>query len=204
MNPEAAIYLNKAQALVYEFKKLLDEKEIDHNKIERVKVEYDDALTFIRLEAKTMSKEQKDQAKQIKRAFKTCLHDYELDVRKEIIGDGNGDGNGNVQICIDDTPEGIIQYAKNLQNKDIDGVRRTIGVIGDAKEIGIQTAAKIQAQTEQIAKMKDDLAAIESELTRAGRHASIMIRKTMNSKVVWVLTGLIVVCIAIIIIMKTT
>src|SRR5437667_326154 len=76
-------------------------------------------------------------------------------------------------------------------DKSKESLERTLRVVQDTKQVGIDTNAKLEANTAQIEGMYDKLESIESTLTRSTKVIKRMARKMATDKYVWVVVFLV-------------
>mmetsp|Transcript_26619 Transcript_26619/g.43573 ORF Transcript_26619/g.43573 Transcript_26619/m.43573 type:complete len:213 (-) Transcript_26619:286-924(-) len=93
----------------------------------------------------------------------------------------------------------VIEYARNIQEEDLNILDRVIMDVDQTKNTAENVAQKVHNQTEQIQRIGDKLDDIDDELERARRVMKIMLRRVMTDKIVWVMLGLIFIAVCLII-----
>jgi hypothetical protein len=100
------------------------------------------------------------------------------------------------------TAEGMMKHGLDVQDKSKESLERTRRVVAEAKDIGIDTVAKLDANTQQIEKMYDNLTSIDTTLARSTKVIKRMARKMATDKVIWVFAFLVFAAIIFIIVYK--
>jgi DNA repair ATPase RecN len=90
-----------------------------------------------------------------------------------------------------ETAEGLMKHGDNVMNSSKDSLERTLRTVQDAKEVGVDINAKLEANTAQIEGMYDKLEEIESTLQRSTKVIKRMARKMATDKYVWVVVALV-------------
>eukprot|EP00475_Leptophrys_vorax_P036809 TRINITY_DN627_c0_g1_i2.p1 TRINITY_DN627_c0_g1~~TRINITY_DN627_c0_g1_i2.p1 ORF type:complete len:154 (-),score=41.96 TRINITY_DN627_c0_g1_i2:98-559(-) len=103
-----------------------------------------------------------------------------------------------------ESEEGVINYGEQKIVEIKTSVQSTLTMIDDAEKIGIDTAAKLAGQGEQLQIISNDLYEIEDTLKRAQEITRRMARRVLTDRYVWALTVLIVLAIIGIIALKAT
>lgn len=98
--------------------------------------------------------------------------------------------------------EGLMQHGLDVQDKSKQSLERTLRVVHEAKDIGIDTVAKLDANTHQIEAMYENLTAIDTTLARSTKVIKRMARKMATDKVIWVFAFLVFAAIIFIIVYK--
>lgn len=160
-----------------------------------------DAIDLVRMELKTVSASEeraawRDRIKAYKARIKRVESDILFNARDELLGDHTQN------VCIvPDTSSELIAHAQRIQDEDLEALRRSVGVVGDTRQIAEATAIKLAMQTQQLACMKDPLYEIDGALERATFSIRRMLRVTMSSKVVWVLIALILLSVGVVVVL---
>jgi len=100
------------------------------------------------------------------------------------------------------TADGLMKHGLDVQQQGTDSLQRTLRVVHETKDIGIDTVAKLDANTHQIEAMYDNLTAIDTTLARSTKVIKRMARKMATDKVIWVFTFLIFAAVVVIIVWK--
>lgn len=100
------------------------------------------------------------------------------------------------------TADGMMRHGLEVQDRGTESLQRTLRVVGEAKDIGIDTVAKLDANTHQIEAMYDNLTAIDTTLARSTKVIKRMARKMATDKVIWVFTFLVFAAVITIIVWK--
>jgi len=100
------------------------------------------------------------------------------------------------------TAEGMMKHGLDTQQKSKESLERTEKMVNQAKDLGIDTVAKLEANTHQIEQMYDNLEEIDSTLARSTKVLKRMARKVATDKVIWVFTFLVFVAIIVIIVLS--
>jgi len=101
------------------------------------------------------------------------------------------------------TAEGMMAHGAAVQADTKSSLERTLGVVADARDLGVATAAKLENQNKQMAGMLDDLASIDSTMERANKTLKRIARKMGTDKCLWVVIFLVLVAIIWIIVKKS-
>lgn len=115
------------------------------------------------------------------REHKTALKEFraDYDARKsagakdELLGDYGGEAGPDMT-----SPDSLMQHGLDVQAQSKSSLQRTVGVIAETKEIAVDTIAKLEQNTEQIAGMSDKLDEIESTLARSTKIIRRLARKS--------------------------
>lgn len=100
------------------------------------------------------------------------------------------------------TADGLMKHGLEVQDKSKESLERTRRVVAEAKDIGIDTVAKLDANTHQIEAMYDNLTSIDTTLARSTKVIKRMARKMATDKVIWVFAFLVFAAIITIIVYK--
>mmetsp|Transcript_39859 Transcript_39859/g.63784 ORF Transcript_39859/g.63784 Transcript_39859/m.63784 type:complete len:245 (-) Transcript_39859:198-932(-) len=84
-----------------------------------------------------------------------------------------------------------IGYGRRLQDETEAAADRAIRDLAETQEVAVDTAEKVNNQTEQIARIDQNLAEIDDEIDRATRVLKRMGRRVMTDKYIWILIFLI-------------
>lgn len=76
-------------------------------------------------------------------------------------------------------------YGSKLQQESKESLQQALINANEAQNIGVEVAAKLHAQTEQIAGVNDTLYEIEGQLDRAVAIVKRMLRRTATDKYMW-------------------
>lgn len=100
------------------------------------------------------------------------------------------------------TADGLMKHGLEVQAAGTSSLQRTLKVVGETKDIGIDTVAKLDANTHQIEAMYDNLTSIDTTLARSTKVIKRMARKMATDKVIWVFAFLVIAAIVAIIVWK--
>jgi len=100
------------------------------------------------------------------------------------------------------TADGLMKHGLDVQAAGTASLERTLRVVHEAKDVGIDTVAKLDANTHQIEAMYDNLTAIDTTLARSTKVIKRMARKMATDKVIWVFTFLLFAAVVAIIVWK--
>ncbi len=97
------------------------------------------------------------------------------------------------------TPEHLMEHGKNIQDKSLQKVMGMHTTVQHTIEIGKDVAVKLSENTDQIARVKDDVYEIDNMVDRANVIMKRMVRKIASVKILWVMIFMIVVGLGLII-----
>jgi len=181
-------------------------QELDLNEVNQRLKEFQIALDGANIELRHLgTNPQKNEFKQMLRDHKNTLkelkNDYEWKksaaTKEQLMGDHKDSGPADL-----DTAEGLMKHGLDVQDKSKESLGRTLRVVNDTKNIGIDTVAKLEANTQQIEGMYDKLESIESTLARSTKIIKRMARKVATDKYVWVVVFLVFAAIVAVIVVK--
>jgi len=113
------------------------------------------------------------------------------------------DGRSGEATSVDQmTAQQIIQKGAAIQEQSIASTTRSKQMIEQSKAVGVEAAAKLKQQTEQMRNIDDDIMKVETNLKRADLLLRAFLRRMATDKFVMVFLFLIVVGIVTIIIYK--
>lgn len=95
-----------------------------------------------------------------------------------------------------------LDEAQRIQGKDLDAVKRMQRVVANTEGVAANTMETMQAQTEQIGKIHQDLEEIDDTLKMAQTELSRFMRRMATDKVILLFIGLIVIGILVIILLN--
>lgn len=98
--------------------------------------------------------------------------------------------------------QSLISKGAAIQEQSLASTSRSKRMIEDSRAVGIETATKLKAQTEQLRNIDDDIMKVESNLKRADLLIRAFLRRMATDKFIMVFMFLIVVGILTIIIYK--
>jgi len=141
-------------------------------------------------ELKLMLREHKDTLKKLRLEYEQKKG---VATRDELLGDG--------EQPVDklETAEGLMEHGLAIQDKSKDSLQRTLGVLEQTKEVGVDTVLKLEANTKQVEALYDELELIESSLQRSAKIIRRIARKIATDKYIWVMIVLLI-CVVIIIV----
>jgi hypothetical protein len=84
------------------------------------------------------------------------------------------------------TPAQILEVASKTQDESMASVQRMQRKIGDSKQVGAETAAKLRQQTEQLKNIDSDIMKVKSNLNRADVLVRAFIRKMVTDKIIMI------------------
>jgi len=100
------------------------------------------------------------------------------------------------------TADGMMAHGLKVQDQSNQSLARTLRVANEAKDIGIDVVAKLEADTAKIEGMADNLSSIDSTLARSRKNIARIARRMATDKVIWVLAFLVFAAIIAIIVYK--
>lgn len=181
-------------------------QELDLTEINNRLKEFQTALDAANLELRHLGAHpQKGEFTKILRDHKAELkelkNEYEwrkaASAKDQLIGDAKETNSADLT-----TNEGAMKYGLDLQDKSKDSLQRTLKTVHEAKDIGVDTVAKLEANTQQIEGMYDKLESIESTLQRSTKVIKRIGRKMATDKLIWGVTLLVLAAIIFIIVWK--
>ena|ERR1700744_5525093 len=95
-----------------------------------------------------------------------------------------------------ETNADYIQHGKEVQKASNDSLDRTLDTINLTIDIGKDTAKKLYEQNEQITKITDEVANMDSTLTRTNKYINRIGRRLITDKCVWIFVILIILVIS--------
>ena len=98
--------------------------------------------------------------------------------------------------------DAAIGYGRRLQDETDAAADRAIRDLAETQEIAVNTAQTVHDQTQQIARIDQNLAEIDDEIDRASKVLKRMGRRVMTDKYIWCLIFLIFVAIIAIIVVS--
>jgi len=164
------------------------------------------ALDAMEIELNHQSQADKRTYKKKHKQFKADIKEIENELewkqqdenRKDLLGDHEA------KVRDLESEGGLIKYGLEVDDDSKSSLQRTVGVVAQTLEVGKETAAKVERQTEQIAGILEGLDKIEDSLDRSKIILSRIGRRVMTDKYVWVFIFLIIVAIIFIIAWKKT
>jgi len=153
------------------------------------------------------------QAQADKRTYKKKFKQYKADIkevenelewkqqdenRKDLLGDHEA------KVRDLESEGGLIKYGLEVEDESKNSLQRSVAVVAATLEVGKETAAKVERQTEQIAGILEGLDKIEDSLDRSRIILARIGRRVLTDKYIWVFIGLILVAIIFIIAWKKT
>jgi len=177
--------MSDVQQKLKEFNICLDEAKIElrHLKDDAEKSEYG-----------AMVKEQKAVFQKLKNEFEWKKSSA---VKDQLLGDHK------VDVGDQSTAEGTMKHGLDTLDKSKDSLKRTMETINETKTIGTATVAKLEAQTEQMEGVYNELENIETSLARSRKIISRIARKVATDKYIWVVVFLVFAAIVTIIVLKS-
>eukprot|EP01083_Nonionella_stella_P061049 159175_1 len=163
-------------------------------------------MSRIEIETRDMNPEDRSQVRQLLKERATKLKDLKNEL-KWAKSENNRFENEAYDEKYEDLNEmnedQIMDYARNIQNEDIEILDRVIIDVDQTKQQAVDVAQKVSDQTDQIQRIGKKVDDIDDELERAKRILRIMLRRVMTDKVIWVFVGLIFFAVCFIVLDKT-
>jgi hypothetical protein len=103
----------------------------------------------------------------------------------------------------EESEDALIQHGLEVQQASSESLQRTLAVTAETQVIARSTAQTLDAQTQQLTRMYDDLEKIDSALDRSTVLMRRMARRVLTDKYIWVLIFLVIVAVIVIIVYKT-
>lgn len=166
--------------------------------------EFEIAMDGFKIELKHQTpsdkKVYKAKMKEHKAFYDRMKNDYEWkqtdSTRRDLIGDRKAK-------AVDyDSADGLMRHGLEVQQESKESLQRSVGKVHESLQVGKETAAKLDQQTEQMAGMIDKLDEIDSTLTRSMRVIKDIGRKILTDKYMWMLIVLVFAAIVFIIVYK--
>eukprot|EP01084_Bolivina_argentea_P091612 164898_1 len=168
------------------------------NIISRVEIETRDMQTEDRSKVRQLLKERATKLKELKSELKWSKNNT-----TNINNNSDGINSKEADSFDRMNDDQIIDYARRIQNEDIQILDRVIIDVDQTKRQAEDVAQAVSNQTGQIAQIGRKLDDIDNELERAKRILIIMTRRIMTDKIIWVVVGLILVAVVMIVLQKT-
>ena len=92
---------------------------------------------------------------------------------------------------------------KKIQEEDINILDKVMINVDNTKETATETAQKVYEQTSQIQRIHDNLDEIDSELDRAKKIMTKIMRRMLTDRILWFFLGLIFISVIIIVLIET-
>ncbi len=100
------------------------------------------------------------------------------------------------------TEEGLMRHGKAKIDESGNVLRNILVRVEETKVIGIDTAIKVQEQTNQIEGLYNDLYEIDDTMKRSAAIMKRMFRKVKTDKYLWVMIGLVVIAVVFLLVYK--
>ena len=145
-------------------------------------------IEIIRLDRESLTDEEKNQ-------FRVCLKKYRQLQRDALFQ----------RECTDKpltTSSELIDHGQNVLKQSIEAEQRMVSLVEDTKEIARTVMVKIDTQTETIQKHNDDLNGLDDSLSRSLKIIGKMLKRTAGSKVIWMLSFLLIIMIVVVIVLS--
>ena len=134
------------------------------------------------------------------RKHRSNIKDLKQELRNlqkaELINNSSSSRNNSSDLS---SVEGYIEHGTKIMEKSKDSLYRTIKVIGETQEIGVEVNQKLEMQTEKIGAMNDNIDSIDSTLNRSTKILKRMARKMASDRYIWVVILIVLGAIAFII-----
>lgn len=147
----------------------------------------------------------KQQYKQKFRQYRITLKQFNTDLAwqktnstKNVLLEG-----ATAEALQGESEEALINHGLEVQQASSESLQRTLAVTAETQVIARSTAQTLDAHTQQLTRMYDDLEKIDSALDRSAVLMRRMARRVLTDKYIWVLVFLVVVAIIVIIVYKT-
>jgi len=172
------------------------------SKLKEFQIALDEAKIELRhIKDETEKTEATAIVKEHKQTFQKLKNEYEwkkqAQVKDQLLGEHQ-----EVTAADQNSPDGLMKYGLDVQDKSKDSLKRSLETIENAKQVGTKTVEKLQANTEQIGNMYNELETIESSLARSRKTISRIARKVATDKYVWIFICLVLGAILALIITK--
>eukprot|EP00483_Globobulimina_turgida_P002596 UN02600 len=167
------------------------------NIIKRIEIETRDMETEHRLQVRQMLKDRARDLKKLKSDLKWAKNEHIN--RQNNNSQGKEEKYDNLDAMNEDE---IIDYAKNIQNEDIQILDRVIMDVEQTQNEAQDVAQHVANQTDQIKRIGIKLEDIDDELERAKRILKIMVRRVMTDKIIWIVAGLIFTAVVVIVLLN--
>lgn len=183
-------------------------KDLDLSEVTSKLKEFQIALDEAKIELRHIKDEsEKSEAtgivKEHKQTFQKLKNEYEwkkqAQVKDQLLGEHTEATAGD-----QNSADGLMKYGLDVQDKSKESLKRSLETIENAKQVGTKTVEKLQANTEQIENMYNELETIESSLARSRKTIARIARKVATDKYVWVFIVLVIGAIVALIIVKAT
>lgn len=177
--------------------------ELDIADVQQKLREFQVALDGANIELRHLGNDpQKNEMKQMLRDHKTKLRELrnefewkkEAAVKDQLSGDHKGGENDLT------TADGLMKHGLDVQKSSTESLVRTMKVVEETRQIGVDTVGKLEKNTEQIEGMYDKLEDIQSTLERSTAIIKRMARKMATDKYIWCIVFLVFAAIMFIII----
>jgi len=211
---EVAIRDQQLETLSGEINELFDnldkskKREADLVSINSKLKEFENPLDTMHLDLKSLDVSVKKKYMQKYKAYKNAKKEWEQKLdwqKKNSTRDALMDGATPDKTGADfETPSGLMDHGLAVQSDTKASLERALGVVKDARDLGQATSQKLDAQNKQMANMLDELASIDSTLTRANKTLRRIARKVGTDKYLWVMIGLVVAAVIFLIVWKNT
>jgi len=180
-------------------------KELDIDEIKDKIHEYTNALDSFKLEIRTQTQNDKaaykTKAKKYAadlKVFKSDLEWQESQANKAELMDGY-DPNAAADM---NSAQGMMKHGLKTQDDSKESLQRTLATANEALDIGKETAVKLEAQTEQLTRVYDDLGDMDGTLNRSRAIIKQMARKMRTDRYLWGVFILLLLAVAGIIVWK--
>jgi len=119
-------------------------------------------------------------------------------LRKDLVGDHKA------KVVDYESSDGLMKHGLEVQQESKESLQRSVGKVAETLQIGTETAAQLQRQTDQMTNMIDNLDQIESMLDRSTKIIKDIARRVATDKYMWVLICCVAAAIIFIIAWKNT
>ncbi|AYV78627.1 MAG: hypothetical protein Edafosvirus21_6 [Edafosvirus sp.] len=117
-------------------------------------------------------------------------------IRKELLGDDK-------KIGDIETETGLINHGDNILNESKMSLQRSVQNVEMTKVVAKEITIKIQANTEAMVRIKNDLDEIDAPINRSKKILIRIGRRIATDKYIWLCTGLVFLAIVVIILIHT-
>jgi uncharacterized phage infection (PIP) family protein YhgE len=182
-----------------------ERRELDVNEIEDLITQFGNGLDSFMMELKGLKEEKKTEYKNKLKKHKKTIQGVKNDLewakqnatRDELLGERAEPVGPDLA-----SESGVVQHGKNVLDESGQSLQRTLAKVSETRVIAVDTAGKIQEQTNQIEGMYNDLYEIDDTMKRSTAIMKRMFRKVKTEKYLWVLIFLIVAAVLFILIYK--
>ncbi|KAF8290052.1 putative vesicle transport v-SNARE protein [Trypanosoma cruzi] len=103
-----------------------------------------------------------------------------------------------------DEARAVARRVNTIQTSTLGSLAMTERLLNDTETVGIDAAAKLRSQTEQIQRVNENLNELDSDVNRAKKELTAFIRRMMTDRIIILFSVLILIGIITIVVLKVT